>query len=104
MLQRISFRGGHCLRFSFGFGNNFVSVRGRTMIVACALLILSHAGLWAQSNSGYKFRQQSVADGDRYNDANDDAPILSMNCLAANGYGQWSMSTKDGKFRTGAIS
>ncbi|HEY3874771.1 MAG TPA: hypothetical protein VGM92_04810, partial [Candidatus Kapabacteria bacterium] len=58
----------------------------------------------AQSNAEYSFRQQSVVDGQAFNNNGDPVPILSMDCLAANGYGQWTMSSQPGvgSFTTGS--
>ncbi len=65
------------------------------MLAFLAAVLISLSGARAQSNTEYSFRQQSVADGARYAD-DDDAPILTMDCLAANGYGQWTLSSATG--------
>ena len=67
------------------------------MLTFCVVLIIGLSGLRAQSNSEYKFRQQSVTDGVAYNANGDPVPVLSMDCLAANAYGQWTLSTKPGQ-------
>ena len=64
---------------------------GRFMLTCCLLLIANLAGIRAQTNGEYNFRQQSTLDGDSY--AGDPVPILTMDCLAANGYGQWTLSS-----------
>jgi hypothetical protein len=52
-----------------------------------------HGGmLHAQSNAEYNFRQQNVVDGARYNSTDPQAD-LTVECLAANGYGQWTKSS-----------
>ncbi|MDP4198113.1 MAG: T9SS type A sorting domain-containing protein [Bacteroidota bacterium] len=65
------------------------------MIIALALVAACFAGARGQSNSEYQFRQQSVADGDSWGPtgATDPVPVLSMDCLAANAYGQWTLSS-----------
>ncbi len=63
--------------------------------LAAFLIILS--GARAQTNSEYSFRQQSVADGQSYNGNCDPVPVFSMDCLAANGYGQWTLSSQCGQ-------
>ncbi len=65
----------------------------------CFILFFGFSGLRAQvflSNSEYNFRQQQVTDGQAYNSNGDPIPVLSMSCLAANGYGQWTLSTTPG--------
>ena len=66
------------------------------MLALCLALVINFAGLNAQTNSEYTFRQQVVADGAGFNSNGDPAPALSMACLAANGYGQWTLSTTAG--------
>ncbi len=63
------------------------------MIALCLACALATAGIRAQSNSNssYQFRQQSVVDGQSINHS--PVPILTMDCLAANGYGQWTLSS-----------
>ncbi len=90
MSQRNSGRGENLLAIRRG---GFASIR--TMIVALALVAACLGGASGQSNTEYHFRQQHVADGATYN-LEDNAPILSMDCLAANGYGQWTLSSTSG--------
>ncbi len=63
--------------------------------LSCVLLLVDFRPIRAQSNSEYNFRQQLVDDGSRFN-TTDPQVDLSMDCLAANGYGQWSMSSAAG--------
>jgi hypothetical protein len=67
------------------------------MVAFCAIFFLAFVGARAQtfvSNTEYNFRQQSTAVGSSY--GGDDAPRLTMDCLAANGYGQWTLSSTAG--------
>ncbi len=71
------------------------------MIVALALVAACLGGACAQppcpygnlTNSEYCFSVQSVIDGHAYNNNGDPVPILTMDCLAANGYGQWTLTS-----------
>lgn len=82
----ISFR-GLCSRTAFA------SVH--SMICTLVLVALSIGIARGQSDPAheYNFRQQSVTDGQAYNNNGDPVPILTMDCLAANGYGQWTLSS-----------
>ncbi|HET6402942.1 MAG TPA: T9SS type A sorting domain-containing protein [Candidatus Kapabacteria bacterium] len=64
------------------------------LILSCALGVTQ---AHAQSNTEYSFRQQSVADGQGFNSNGDPVPVLTMDCLAANGYGQWTLSSQAGQ-------
>jgi|GEM_PF-1380424 len=77
--------------------NSWHATRTLTAMLAVIVLCSLHfRGLRAQSNSEYSFRQQMVDNADRYSADDDDAPNLSMDCLAANGYGQWTLSSTGG--------
>src|SRR3984885_2205856 len=109
--QKATFRGGNANSkltnsfFKFIIGAVVpISRRSRTMLATCTLLLFSLGGLRAQSNAEYTFRQQFTDDGDRFNSSTDDAPILSMDCLAANGYGQWTLSSTAGTGTTDPTS
>ena len=73
-----------------------VSRKAFAMLAVLMLLTFTLASPRAQSNTEYNFRQQSVTDGVAYNGNGDPVPVLSMDCLAANGYGQWTLSTTGG--------
>ncbi len=62
------------------------------LILACSI---SAGGVRAQNNPEYNFQQQSLPDGTSYA-TTDLVPVLTMDCLAANGYGQWTLSSKWG--------
>ncbi len=62
------------------------------MIALCLACALATSGM-AQTNTEYSFRQQSVIDGQAFNNNGDPVPILTMDCLAANGCGQWTLSS-----------
>ncbi|HET9137488.1 MAG TPA: hypothetical protein VFO76_12705, partial [Candidatus Kapabacteria bacterium] len=51
---------------------------------------------YATTNTEYKFHQFKVVDDSRFYDE----PVinLSMDCLAANGYGQWTVSSNTGQY------
>ena len=70
------------------------------LLLSC---ILGLSGLRAQSNSEYAFRQQSVIWGQGYNGNSDPTPTLGMNCLAANGYGQWTYDAHGGEGSSASI-
>ena len=59
------------------------------MLTCCLLLLANLAGLRAQTNDEYNFRQQIYAPGGW---GSGPAPSHTMNCLAANGYGQWTIT------------
>ncbi|MFI5202303.1 MAG: hypothetical protein ACHQNE_07940, partial [Candidatus Kapaibacterium sp.] len=68
------------------------------MFTTCALLLFSLTGVRGQTNTEYSFGNfgfgpQSVTDGHAFNNNGDPVPILTMDCLAANGYGQWTLSS-----------
>ncbi len=70
----------------------------KRLFAALVLLCCSTAGLRAQTNAEYNFTVDTLADGTSYGIRvttlnNDPCPILSMSCLAANGYGQWTLSS-----------
>ncbi len=71
------------------------------LVLACTI---STGGMRAQMNAEYKFRQQSVVNGTAYDANGDPVPVLSMDCLAANGYGQWAFSSTPGQGSYGGIS
>lgn len=76
------------------------------LLLSCALGL---TGLRAQTNTEYSFRQQSVQDGLSYGETGgpgtgDAVPVLSMECLAANGYGQWTLSSTPGQGTNGAAA
>ncbi len=72
------------------------------MLTFCALLFFGLSGLRAQSNTEYNFNQQSLVDGLTYGSdgftqvSTDPVPILTMDCIAANGYGQWTLTSSWG--------
>ncbi len=74
------------------------------MLLSCILLLLSLTGARGQSNSEYNFvgypynSQLGVQDGYDYHGVYGEAdmPILTMDCLAANGSGQWTLTTQTG--------
>ena len=70
-----------------------------TFVFAGLLLLACAPVSQAQSNAEYTFRQQSVIDGDSY--AGSPAPVLTMDALAANGYGQWTLSSYSGSYNPG---
>ncbi len=79
------------------------------MLALCLACAISVTGIRAQSNTEYSFRQQSVADGQSYGETGgtgtgDPVPVLSMDCLAANGYGQWTLSSSAGQGTNGATT
>ena len=81
----------------------------RAMLALCLACAISVTGIRAQSNTEYSFRQQSVADGQSYGETGgagtgDAVPVLSMDCLAANGYGQWTLSSSTGQGTNGATT
>jgi hypothetical protein len=73
-------------------------------MVSVTLFSLMPAGLRAQTpDSEYNFNVQSLVDGTSYGVYGggsiingDPVPILSMDCVAANGYGQWTLSSHAG--------
>lgn len=69
------------------------------LVLACSI---SAGRLRAQTfitNTEYNFRVQQATDEQSYGNPSiaDPVPVLSMSCLAANGYGQWTLSTTPGK-------
>ncbi|HET6401475.1 MAG TPA: hypothetical protein VFH95_08760, partial [Candidatus Kapabacteria bacterium] len=60
------------------------------MLALLAAVLICLSGARAQSNTEYSFRQQSNSD---YDHSYSPSPILTMDCLAANGYGQWTLSS-----------
>ncbi len=79
-------------------GNGFMYNKFLPVLTFCAMFFLAFAGVKAQSNVEYNFRQQSTAVGSSFGfPANfEEAPNLTMSCLAANGYGQWTLSSSAG--------
>ncbi len=92
---------------------NRVSERFLTMLALLAAFLMSYSGARAQPNAEYDFKAYpyygvndystlpsglpGVGDGVSFDGTNvDDMPILTMDCLAANGYGQWTMTTHAG--------
>src|ERR1035437_1997758 len=73
-------------------------------LLSCALVILSLTGVRGQSNSEYKFRQQSITDDASHGNNTDPVPVLTMPCLAANGFAQWTLSAQAGVGAGGAIT
>ena len=87
------------------------------MLATLALIILNIPGVRAQtgqtaisaSNSEYYFSTGAEAgscneiwDGSSYNSGGEPVPTLTMDCLAANGYGQWTLSsTTNGSYNYG---
>jgi len=74
------------------------------LVLACSI---GAGGVRAQSNDEYQFNIQQVDDGTSYGTiigSNDPVPILTMDCLAANGYGQWTLSTIVGAGTVGSLS
>src|SRR5665213_3537252 len=65
----------------------------RFTIALCLACALGVSGVRAQTNTEYSFRQQSVTDGQAFNNNGDPVPELSMDCIASNGYGQWTLTT-----------
>ncbi|MEP7234944.1 MAG: hypothetical protein ABI778_06580 [Ignavibacteriota bacterium] len=57
-----------------------------------------HGQDFTQSNSEYHISQYHVDNGARYSTSSPEDPAidLTMECLAANGYGQWTISTATG--------
>jgi hypothetical protein len=90
--------------------NTFVLLRGSLKIthvdfrlravylLLCFLSISIPVRVHAQYNGEYDFEAHSVTDGvDGDGHLNTTSmPILTMDCLAANGYGQWTMTTQTG--------
>ena len=76
------------------------------MLALLGAFLISLSGARAQSpipsynisdgQNEYDFRVQTVADNSRFDATTDDAPLLSMDCLAANGTGQWTLSSQAG--------
>lgn len=66
-----------------------------TGLLVAVILLINVGRSSAQQNTEYQFQQQSVLDGDRYHP---DDPFVDMTveCLAANGYGQWTMTSVPG--------
>ncbi len=82
---------GHSVTRSLG---HFSSPR-IVVIALCLACALATTGV-AQTNSEYNFRLQGTADGEAFGYNGDPTPILTMDCLAANGYGQWTLSSLPG--------
>jgi hypothetical protein len=65
----------------------------RSIVLTCCLLFIANiVGLRGQTIGEYNFRQQSVIDSDSYS-TSDYPPVLTMDCLAANGYGQFTLTS-----------
>jgi hypothetical protein len=79
-------------------GNCFMHGKFLLLLTFGAIFFFAFARARAQSNAEYTFRQQSTAVGSSYGFPADfePAPNLTMSCLAANGYGQWTLSSSPG--------
>ncbi len=84
------------MRHSIGF-------QKRLFAALVVMLFFAHGGARAQTNSEYNFVLDSLTDGTSYGASRgptevnvDPCPILSMSCIAANGYGQWTLSSEAG--------
>ncbi len=77
-----------------------------SMLVFLSLILFGYSTPRAQTNAEYNFRQQRTLVGSSYGyPANfEEAPNLTMSCLAANGYGQWTLSASMGSGGSGAYT
>ena len=72
-----------------------------TFVFAWLLLLACAPVSQAQSNGEYTFRQQSVINYGSYGPG-DSVPVITMDALAANGFGQWTLtSTGNGSYDAG---
>ncbi len=75
---------------SFVIRHSSFVIRMLALILACSI---SAGGVRAQTtNHEYNFQQRTVTDAETFGNTGDPIPVLSMDCLAANGFGQWTLS------------
>ena len=84
---------------------NRISERFPIMLAILTAFQINLSGAHAQSNTEYSFQQQSLLDGTSYGSPtpnNDPVPVLSMDCLAAKGFRQWTLSSTAGLGTSGS--